>query len=90
MDFSGVLLGLSVSQALAAILGAGTVLALPLLGRWCVEKVAGFFEDREELDADEHADDEAGEVDEVVCGDAGHDYDGGAVSYTHLTLPTKA
>ncbi|WP_336331334.1 hypothetical protein, partial [Stenotrophomonas maltophilia group sp. Smal12] len=35
------------------------------------------FEDREDQDADEHADDEAGEVEEVVCADTGHDYDGG-------------
>ncbi|EKT2104045.1 TPA: hypothetical protein UON56_000075 [Stenotrophomonas maltophilia] len=81
MDFSGVFLGLSVAQAVAAIVGAGTVLALPLFGRWCVEKIAGFFEDREDLDADDHADDEAGEADEVVCGDTGHDYDGGECVY---------
>ncbi len=77
MDFSGVFLGLSVAQALAAIVGAGTLLALPLFGRWCVEKIAGFFEDREELDADEHADDEAGEVDVAVCDEVGHEFDGG-------------
>ncbi|MBH1475937.1 MULTISPECIES: hypothetical protein [Bacteria] len=77
MDFSGVFLGLSVAQVVTAIVGAGTLMALPWFGRWCVDKIAGFFEDREDQDADEHADDEAGEVDEVVCADTGHDYDGG-------------
>ena len=70
MDFSGVFQGLSVAQAVAAIIGAGTLMALPWLGRWCVEKIAGFFEDREDQDVDDHADEQAGEVEESVCGDS--------------------
>lgn len=77
MDFSGVLKGLSVALVVAAIVGAGALMALPWFGRWCVDKVSGFFADRD-LDDEEdfHADEEAGDVEEVVCGETGHDYDG--------------
>lgn len=79
MDFSGVLMGLSVAQVVIAIVAAGAIAALPWFGAWCVDKVAGFFTDRETEDTeDAHADDEAGEVDEDVCGEVGHDFDGGA------------
>lgn len=53
MDYSEVFAGLSISPAVAGILGAGAILALPPFARWLVEKVSSFFQDTEDGDEDE-------------------------------------
>lgn len=78
MDFSQVFLGLSVAMVVTAIVGAGTLLALPEFARWATDKVAGFFTDRD--DDDDDADDEfAGyyfDMPEEECEALGHVWDG--------------
>lgn len=77
MDFSNVLKGLSIALAVAAIVGAGTLMALPGFGRWAVDRIAGFFSDHDNDDVhDDIADDEAGEGDDTAgCEFNGHTYD---------------
>lgn len=77
MDFSGVLAGLSIVLAVAAIVAAGALMAMPDFARWCTDKIASFFSDSEQGDVDdETADEESGEVCEDVCADKGHEYFG--------------
>lgn len=77
MDFSDTLKGLSVALVVTAIVGAGSLMALPGFGRWVVDRVASFFTDQEHDDVnDEIADDEAGENDDdAACEFSGHTYD---------------
>jgi hypothetical protein len=77
MDFSNVLLGLSIVAAVTAIIGAGALAAMPGFGRWAVDRVARFFDNADEDEADQIADEEFGESDdEAPCEFAGHEFGG--------------
>lgn len=65
MDYSGVFAGLSVLGAVAAIIGAGVLMAVPELGRWLTNKVTSFFTDPNGDDEDQE------EVEEVPCAECG-------------------
>lgn len=43
MDFSEILDGLSTTTAVAAIVAAGAIMALPGFAKWATKKVAKFF-----------------------------------------------
>lgn len=80
MDFSGVLAGLSIVAIVAAIVGAGALLAMPDFARWCTNKVAGFFSDQEDDDQDDDVLDLA-EVDPDTADDDHCRYLGYCVPY---------
>ncbi|WP_295970729.1 hypothetical protein [uncultured Xanthomonas sp.] len=52
-DYSQVFVGLSVLAAVAALLGAGVLMAAPDFARWLTDKVATFFSDSFEADAED-------------------------------------
>lgn len=66
MDYSGVFAGLSILAAMAAIVGAGALMALPGFGRWLTEKVANFFTDAEQDDVEDD-DGEPSEEQPMTC-----------------------
>lgn len=43
MDFSDILAGLSTTTAVAAVIGAASLIALVGFSKWAAKKVAGFF-----------------------------------------------
>jgi hypothetical protein len=60
-DYSQVFVGLSVLAAVAAILGAGVLMAAPGFARWLTDKVSSFFSDSAEADAEDSENDDEDE-----------------------------
>lgn len=72
MDFSVIFAGLSIVGAVAAIIGAGVILASPDFTRWLTNKVATFFDG-------DTSDDTVRSADEV---DSDHEYECFSCGYT--------
>lgn len=80
-DYSQIFVGLSVLAAVAAIVGAGVLMAAPGFARWLTDKVSSFFSDAAEADAeDAESDAEDDDADEDVdwkyqpCAECGEEF----------------
>lgn len=81
MDFTGIFSGLGIAGAIAAIIGAGVILASPEFTRWLTNKVATFFDGGQPDDDTVRSAEEVDDEHDYACFDCGYTMDSDSAVY---------